>query len=250
MGQRKFLASAVFLLGFSTAGLAAAEPQAEALKLFEESADRYREGKFDDAAALLERAYALHPEPVLLYNLGRAYEGLGESEKAIDAYKRYLEGTPDAKDRGALERRIETLERQVAERQRLAEERRRLEEERKRRPAEPVPQPKPVASSGAGPWPWVVAGVGVASVGVGAIFGLQAQAKRDDAENELIQRRAAETFRNAETSASTANVFFIAGTVITGAGVTWIILDQRGKREQARLELRLAPGSIALAGRL
>ena len=89
------------------------DPKVEAVELFEKSADLYRLGKFDEAAALLERAYSLHEEPVLLYNLGRAYEGLGENQKAIDAYTKYLEKAPEAKDRGALERRIVTLKAQI-----------------------------------------------------------------------------------------------------------------------------------------
>src|SRR5262245_65949903 len=88
---------ALLLVGICTAPrLATAQPKgasakgakdekAEALELFNQSADLYRQGKFDEAARLLERAYEMHPEPVLLYNLGRAYEGLGENEKAIDA---------------------------------------------------------------------------------------------------------------------------------------------------------------------
>ncbi len=91
------------------------DPKTEAVELFEQSVDLYRQGKFDEAAALLERAYSLHDEPVLLYNLGRAYEGLGENQKAIDAYTKYIEKTPEAKDRGALERRIVTLKEQMRE---------------------------------------------------------------------------------------------------------------------------------------
>src|SRR5262245_50652019 len=94
-------------------GAAAKDAKAEALDLFNQSAELYRQGKFDEAARLLERAYEIHPEPVLLYNLGRAYEGLGDNQKAIDAYTRYLKDEPNAKDRGALERRIETLKQQI-----------------------------------------------------------------------------------------------------------------------------------------
>ena len=89
-----------------------------AAELFEASAEAYRTGGFAEAARLLEEAYALHPLPVILYNLARAYESDGEYARAIQAYERYLADDPDASDRGAIERRIETLRAQVA----LAEE--------------------------------------------------------------------------------------------------------------------------------
>jgi hypothetical protein len=46
-----------------------------AIALFNHSNEAYKKGDFKGAAADLEKAYALEPAPVLLYNLGRAYEG-------------------------------------------------------------------------------------------------------------------------------------------------------------------------------
>jgi tetratricopeptide (TPR) repeat protein len=225
-------------------------PKEQALELFEQSSERYRAGKFDEAAALLEKAYALHNEPVLLYNLGRAYDGLGEYEKAIDAYEKYLAESPETRDRGAVERRIATMRSEVAQRAELERERKRLEAER-RMPATPDEKPKAAEpSAGPSPWPWVVAGVGVAAMGAGAVFGLQANGKRSDAEDEPVQRKAAETFRDAESLASTANVFLIAGAVVTAGGVTWIFLDNRSAREKIQLSLRLTPRSVSIFGRL
>src|SRR5690606_35346285 len=94
-----------------------------ALELFKESKQLYQEGRFRDAIERLEQAYALAPEPVLLYNLGRAFESSGELERAIDAYRRYLDEEPNAPDRGAISARIDTLERQLKERQALERQR-------------------------------------------------------------------------------------------------------------------------------
>src|SRR5262249_38752530 len=57
-----------------------------AFDLFEKSKVAYREGRFAEAADLLAEAYKAKPEPVLLYNLGRACEGLGDLQRAIGAY--------------------------------------------------------------------------------------------------------------------------------------------------------------------
>ncbi len=59
--------------------------QDRALALFELSGEKYRAGDFEGAVELLTEAYDLFPEPVILYNLARAYEGMGESVRARDA---------------------------------------------------------------------------------------------------------------------------------------------------------------------
>src|SRR5678815_3855263 len=171
------LLAAVLAAGICTAparaaaqpkGAAKNDPKAEALELFNQSADLYRQGKFDEAAKLLEKAYAIHPEPVLLYNLGRAYEGLGENQKAVDAYTRYLKDAPDAKDRGALEKRIETLKAQIEKDKKFAEreaEAAKPEDLDQTTPEPPKPVETRTEASGAGVWPWVVTGVGAATIG-------------------------------------------------------------------------------------
>jgi len=229
------------------------DEKAEALELFNQSADLYRQGKFDEAAKLLEKAYAMHPEPVLLYNLGRAYEGLGENEKAIDAYTRYLKDAPEAKDRGALEKRIETLKAQIEKDKKLKQR-----EEEAARPEdldETAPeQPKPVAddqTGGAGVWPWVVTGVGVATIGAGFFVGIQAKSKRDEAQDNPVNRDANSDFEDAKSLAKTANTLIIAGAIITAGGVTWAILGSKKKKaETSKLHVTVLPTGLRVGGHL
>ena len=68
-------------------------------------------GRNDEMAALFERAVdkdGLNPEEsvILYYELGRAYENLGETEKALGAFYRVRETDPSYRD---LEERIESL---------------------------------------------------------------------------------------------------------------------------------------------
>lgn len=224
------------------------DPKAEAVELFEQSADLYRQGKFDEAAALLERAYSLHAEPVLLYNLGRAYEGLGENQKAIDAYTRYLEKNPEAKDRGALERRIVTLKAQLEKANQPTEPKPKTEPT----PGPVDPGPAPTTSKGPGVLPWVVAGVGAAAVGAGFFVGLQAKSKRDDAQDNPVSKDAQAEYDSAKSMATTANVLLIAGTVVAAGGVSWALLSRKKSEPPAAatLHLTLTPGGIRLGGRL
>src|SRR5687768_17153818 len=104
---------AVLALGLVlvAAPAAAQNDRERALELFEESQTAYNAGDLERATALLRAAHALHPEPILLYNLGRALEGLGETEEAAEAYERYLAEGTDIEDRAAIERRVATLRR-------------------------------------------------------------------------------------------------------------------------------------------
>ena len=57
-------------------------------RLVEQAQAARQEGNFLEAAALLERAHALKPIPVLLNNIGKMYEVAGVYRKAYNAYKR------------------------------------------------------------------------------------------------------------------------------------------------------------------
>ena len=70
----------------------------------------FDEGRFAEAAALLERAYALAPSSSLLYNLGRAHQQAGNKRRAIDAYRKYLAAETSPPDEGLVRRSIKQLE--------------------------------------------------------------------------------------------------------------------------------------------
>ncbi|MEJ7729413.1 MAG: tetratricopeptide repeat protein [Polyangiaceae bacterium] len=211
------------------------DPRAE--KLFTESAELYREGKFAEAAQRLEEAYAISPEPVLLYNLARAYEGMGQTERALSAYRRYLEADPGTRDRRSIETRIETLERQLEERRAL-EDKTRAAATRQR---DGAVTPEPRAPS---PLPWIVAGVGALGIGAGAVLGVMSQGKRDDAEDPAEApsgQAAADLVGDAETLATGANVAFIAGGAVLLGGVVWGIVDVVGSASPAQAGRAPAP---------
>src|SRR5262245_8266577 len=160
-----------------------------ALELFKESKSRYESGDFVGAVDLLKKAYDLEPSPVLMFNLGRAYESAGDIAHAIESYRRYLEIDPRAKDRGAITQRIETLERQLEERERLGKERdeaaRRARDAERERKSGATPPPDRVEpkSSGPGIAPWIVVGGGAVFLAAGASFGYLATKKSDHAED-------------------------------------------------------------------
>lgn len=192
-------------------------PRARALDLFEKSAVAYREGRFQDAIDLLVEARRVKREPVLLYDLGRAYEALGKQTEAADAYAGYLAEEPRAADRRAIEGRIATLRAQAEQLDKAKSPPSPPPEER--RPPLDAPEPEPESPS---VMPWVVTGVGVAGLGAGVALALVASGRHDDAVREPAQRTAHETQQEAESLATAATLAFVAGGVVTAAGLTWL----------------------------
>lgn len=259
LGVARLLGLGLLLVGGSLATPALAQPAAapaaaqpvdkaqetEALALFERGKEAYKNGKFTEAAALLESAYAKFPEPVLLYNLARAYEGTGEFVKAIDAYGRYLREAKDVPDRVAIEQRVQALEQNEAEKAKLQEER----DAASRRAEDASRKQAQVTPSSPSPVPWIIAGVGVLGIGTGATLGAVALSKNDGrTQAEYVDNRPV-----AEDLALGSTVAFILGGVITGAGVVWGVIDvvmSDGGTEPAPVEARvvLGPGSVAIVG--
>lgn len=86
----------------------------------------YDTGRFDVAVTHFERAYEIKPAPLLLFNIGQCYRGLGDHEKAAFLFRRYLSEDPRSKER-------ELVEGLIADSEAKAEEARKLELERVRR---------------------------------------------------------------------------------------------------------------------
>jgi len=193
-----------------------APTDARALELFEQSEKAYRDGKFQEAVDRLLEARRYKAEPVLLYDLGRAYEALGKPSDAADAYAKYLQEEPDAGDRKAIEGRIATLRAQANDLAAAAAKDREREDD-------------PFAVV-----PWVVAGLGVAAVGTGLVLGAVAKGKHDDAKNEPVQTKAVDEQDSAESLSRAANVTLIAGAVVAAMGIAWLGIRAATPRATSR----------------
>jgi hypothetical protein len=186
---------------------------------------------------------------VLLYNLARAYEGLGDSAHAVDAYATYLTEAPAAPDRGAIEERIRTLRREIAEREKLEHQRQEavehVKEERMKRTA-PAPPRRPSAV------PWTIAAAGGLVLATGTVVAVLAKSAHDAARDEPVQLTADTKQRDAMRLATWANVCFVTGGVAALAGVGWGILNRRASAKGSgatAMHLVLGTGSVAVSGR-
>jgi hypothetical protein len=73
----------------------------------------YEIGRWDEAIAEYEKAYALREDPSLLFNMAQTCRRKGDLKRALDLYKNYLVKEPESPLRGEVEDRIRTLKAQV-----------------------------------------------------------------------------------------------------------------------------------------
>ncbi|HEY1813455.1 MAG TPA: PEGA domain-containing protein [Kofleriaceae bacterium] len=98
-----------------------ADAMKKAQASFDTAQTEYLQGKFDEAAAGFQEAYAARPFPQFLYNVGASYHMKGKKTsdpeayaKAVEFYKRYLTEEPDATDKATVEKAIGVLEAEIA----------------------------------------------------------------------------------------------------------------------------------------
>jgi tetratricopeptide (TPR) repeat protein len=210
----------------------------EAMQRFEEAERLYQIGEHRGAIEILRGLLADNDDPVLWYNLARAYEGAGEDESAIDAYERYLEGSPSARDREEVRERIAKLE------------------ARSHEPTPdltPAPTPEPVAPPPVAERrrvplfvPWVVFGVGGAGLATGGVFGILARRSEEQAAEAPSQREAQQIHDRARRRALAANISFAVGGAVAAAGLTWAIVATITHRGRSA---RVYPRGLGIAGR-
>ncbi len=86
---------------------------AQARAAFRQGAKAYNEADYRRAIALFQQAYQLDPHPALIYNVGQAYEKLGNVPAALRSFRKYLRLAPDARDRATVEAKIRNLEQRL-----------------------------------------------------------------------------------------------------------------------------------------
>ncbi|HTM19684.1 MAG TPA: tetratricopeptide repeat protein, partial [Kofleriaceae bacterium] len=74
----------------------------------EQGTTLFNAGDFSGARAEFEKAYAIHAEPVLLFNIASCYRRAGDAEAALTAYQRFVDEA--APDDGRLALARETME--------------------------------------------------------------------------------------------------------------------------------------------
>lgn len=106
-GSRLALLLALLFLAFAllVPNAALAQDYDRAGKHFAAGQERFAAKRFHTAALHFQAAYDITKDPVLLFNVGEAWQNAGEGNKASASYNAYLLQRPDAPDRGDVEKR-------------------------------------------------------------------------------------------------------------------------------------------------
>src|SRR4051812_27324837 len=84
--------------------------KARAQLLFEKGVTAYREARYYDAVDIFLETNRLYPDPKLSFNVGKAYEGLGNQSGALRYYREYLRRLPEAPDAHEVESHVHQIE--------------------------------------------------------------------------------------------------------------------------------------------
>jgi tetratricopeptide (TPR) repeat protein len=87
-----------------------ADTVTDARQHFQSGKQLFDAGDYRGAIREFEAANRLAPAPLLLFNIGLAYERLGEAAPALQHFKAYLEQQPNASNRSLVEIKIARLE--------------------------------------------------------------------------------------------------------------------------------------------
>lgn len=179
----------------------------------------YEAQRYDEAVELFERAYAIQPQPELIYNIARVYERAVRRQEAVEQYERFLElpnTTADLRARAleslqALRREIRALE---------APDEPEGPETGPTPPPPPPPEPRDVL----GPVGWALIGLGGAALIVGGVFGgltLTEETATEEA-NSLDDQQL--HLDRGGTYALTADILFGAGGALAVTGAILLIV--------------------------
>lgn len=221
----------------------------------------YAKARYDRAIQSWNEAYGFDCRAHgLLINIGNAYEKLGETKKAVEAFETYLSRTGDSAD--------PTVRDKVANLKELIQR-------QPQPPAPPSPDPTPVpkpkpnpkpngdqsVDEGPGPYPWIVVGIGGAIaiaggvlLGVGIHYENVAAADCEDRQNCDDPDAARLGNQGLAMQRAGAVMLGVGGAGIL-AGILWFVLDssssESAKENAIRPMLGVSPqfSGVTLSGR-
>ncbi|HVY40635.1 MAG TPA: tetratricopeptide repeat protein [Polyangia bacterium] len=212
----------------------------------------YDLGKYPEAVDEYQKVYEIDGDPVMLYNIAQAYRLNDQPQDAIHFYRRYLQRSPEARNREDVERKIAAQEKVIEEKRKAA-----AAVQPPPVPATPkttTPKPAPVVIEPPPPPPptpiittpqpvpepeppsntqriigWSMVGAGVAADVVAVIEGLRAKSRGDSLTNMQDPTNPPPFNESLQSEGKTANIIAIvcgiAGTAVAVAGGVVLITN-------------------------
>ncbi|HEY4393299.1 MAG TPA: tetratricopeptide repeat protein [Polyangia bacterium] len=217
---------------------------------YQQATRAYDLGKYQEAIDEYQKVYEIDGDPVMLYNIGQAYRLNDQPQESIHFYRRYLQRSPEARNRDDVERKIAVQEKLIEDRRKAAAAVSPPPPKKEPPPPPPKvappppPPPAPVVVAPPPPPPppepsaarrvvgWTMIGVGVAADVVAVIEGIRAKDKGDQLTlNSMKAGHPAfdATQQQLQSEGKTANVIAIvsgiAGTAVAVTGAIILITN-------------------------
>lgn len=227
----KHLVVVAALVALPLVASAGPKEKQEAQKHIAKATEAHQQSKFDVALMELEAAFALDPQPDLLYAIGQVHVKLSNCPVAISFYERFLETKPGPEPTAAANEAIANCRAQLAAQPPVAEPQPEPEPQPQPQPEQPPPpkaEPRRFDAIGT-----TLVGLGVISSVVGVVMYSSAISTLDDAEAAPTYQEHERLVDDAEGKRTYAVVFGVAGVAAIGVGA-WHYLRFR-KAEQARV---------------
>ncbi len=235
---------------------------------YERATRAYDLNKYPEAVDEYQKVYEIDGDPVMLYNIGQAYRLNDQPQESIHFYRRYLQRSPEAKNRDDVNRKIVNLEKLIEDRRKAAaavtppppvatlppQERTETTSPAPSLPPAvtavvvppPPPEPPSNARRGVG---WTMVGLGVAADVVAVIEGIRAKNFGDQLTQDSKKMPAVAFDPSIESNGKSANLIAIvsgiAGTAVAITGA--IVLITNGTSGAHATEPATAPETISLS---
>lgn len=191
------------------------EPKGESKRRVETATALHAGGQHEQARAELIVAYAIDPEPGVLFALGQLHVKLDQCDRAIPFYERYLTTNPDAVPAADTMQAIEVCKTKLANPGSL----------------EPPPPPPPARTDGPA---WygdklnlALAGGGVVLAVAGVAMYASARGQLDDAEAAPTYQEHVDLVDSAKSKRTTAVLLGTGGAALVGVAVVRFVLRDR-----------------------
>ncbi len=238
------LIAALVIAALALPGVARAEdPKAEAKRHVDHATELHKGGKFAEALDELKTAYALDPQPQLLYAMGQLLVNLGHCDQAINYYQRFVDSKPSV-----------DLAQIATEAIAVCKTNPPPAIDQGAKPSEPAVTPPPVAAANPSApegTPWYgdyladgLVGAGVVSGVLGILFYRGATSDRDSADHATGYAAYKQLVDSASSKRTTAVVFGVLGAGLIGGGAVHFMVSDR-------VQVAPAPGgaTVSIAGR-
>jgi hypothetical protein len=207
---------------------------AEAKRLFDEGANAYGTGNYEEAIKLWKAAYQLSGKPLILDNLANAYEKLGDLRQTREYLARWRDAAPP-EELPMLDARIRTLDGRIAREDEIA---RKAAAEKAARDAQAQ-----AAAAEQQERSWlpgtILASIGGAAVIAGIVVDAVANGKRPPSSacmksstgQELCQTSAESGIATSNRMAIAGDVTWIVGAAAVAAGVVLVLVKRQPQRD-------------------